>query len=99
MNAYTRLRLHIHVSLNRRSPLDIFALILASLAVLSLAGCVGLTGAGTPAAKTSSSSTSNSGTLAASSTSLSFGNVVTGSSGPQTLTQTNTGTAAVMISQ
>jgi len=86
------------VTLNRRAPLGIFALSLASLALLSLAGCVGLTGAGTPAAKSGSNSTP-SGTLAASATSLNFGNVAAGSSSPQTLTLTNTGTAAVMISQ
>src|ERR1700680_1508468 len=96
MNAYTNSRSHSHATPNRRVPLGLFALILASLSVLSLAGCVGLTSAGKPAAKSSSSS---SGTLAASATSLSFGNVVAGSSSPQTLTLSNTGTAAVTISQ
>src|ERR1700686_225698 len=96
MNAYTNFRSHSHATPNRRVPLGLFALILASLAVLSLAGCVGLTGAGKPAAKSSSSS---SGTLAASATSLSFGSVVAGSSTPQPLTLTNTATAAVTISQ
>src|ERR1700730_939186 len=92
--------LRIHSRLNRRAPVGLFALILASLAVLSLAGCVGLTGAGAPGAKSGSNSNSNSsGTLAASVTSLNFGNVVSGSSSPQTLTLTNTGTAAVTISQ
>jgi hypothetical protein len=86
------------VTPNRRVPLGIFALILACLAVASLAGCVGATGAGTPAAKSTSPSPS-SGTLAASATSLNFGNVVMGSSSPQTLTLTNTGTATVTISQ
>ena len=97
MNAHTNLHSHFHVTLRRRAQLGIFALILACLAMLSLSGCVGLTGAGTPAAKSNSSS--NSGTLAASATSLNFGNVVAGSSSPQTLTLTNTGTAVVTISQ
>ena len=97
MNAHTNFCSHCHVTLNRRAPLGLFALILVSLAVLSLTGCVGLTSAGTPGRK--SSSGSNSGTLAASATSLSFGNVAAGSSSPQNLTLTNTGTAAVTISQ
>jgi len=97
MNAHTNIRSHFHVTPNRRAPLGIFALILASLAALSLAGCIGLTGAGTPAAKSSSSSTS--GILAASATSFTFGNVAAGSTSPQTLTLTNTGAAAVTISQ
>jgi Abnormal spindle-like microcephaly-assoc'd, ASPM-SPD-2-Hydin/Immunoglobulin I-set domain len=98
MNAHTNLRFPSHVILNRRAPLGSFALVLAFLAVLSLAGCVGLTGAGTPAAKSGSKSTP-SGTLAVSATSMNFGNVAMGSSSPQTLTLTNTGTAAVTISQ
>jgi len=100
MNAHTNFRSHSHANSNRRAPLGLFALLLASLAALSLSGCVGLTGAGTPAAKSSSNSnTSSSGTLAASATTLNFGNVAAGSSSPQTLTLTNTGTAAVTISQ
>jgi hypothetical protein len=101
MNAYTNLRFHSQTNLNRRAPLGIFVLILTVLAVLSLAGCVGLTGAGTPPGKPSSgsNSSSSSGTLAASATSLNFGNVAAGSSSPQTLTLTNTGTAGVTISQ
>jgi hypothetical protein len=97
MKAHTNFCSHSHVTPNRRGPLGIFALILASFAVLSLAGCVGVTGAGTPAGK--SSSGSNLGTLAASATSLSFGNVARGSNSPQTLTLSNTGTIAVTISQ
>ena len=96
MNTYTRHRFHFRPTTNRREPLSIFALILACLAVLSVPGCTGLAGAGTPAAKSSSTS---SGTLAANATSLNFGNVVPGSTSPQTLTLTNTGTAAVTISQ
>jgi Abnormal spindle-like microcephaly-assoc'd, ASPM-SPD-2-Hydin/Immunoglobulin I-set domain len=102
MKSYANLRFQAHVTPNRRAPLGLFALILAFLAVLSLTGCVALTGAGTPAAKSSSTSNpTSSGTLAASATSLSFGNVAVGSSSPQTLTLTltNTGTAAVKISQ
>src|SRR5580692_6085062 len=100
MNAHTKLRSHTQAALNRRAPLGLITLILASLAVLSISGCVGLTGAGKPESTSKSNSNStSSGTLAASSTSLSFGNVVAGSSSPQTLTLTNTGTAAVTISQ
>lgn len=100
MNAHTNIRSHFHLTLNRRAPLGTLTLILASLAALSLAGCVGLTGAGTPATKSNStSSPASSGTLAASATTLSFGNVATGSTTPQTLTLTNTGAAAVTISQ
>lgn len=95
MIAHTKIR-NSHVILNRRAPLGIFALILTCLAVMSLAGCVGLTGAGTPPSKPGSTS---SGTLAASATSLTFSNVVAGSTSPQTLTLTNTGTGAVTISQ
>jgi hypothetical protein len=92
--------LRIRCILNRRAPVGLFALILASLAALSLGGCVGLTGAGKPGSKSGSTSNStSSGTLAASATSLKFGNVVAGSSSPQTLTLTNKGTAAITISQ
>jgi len=97
MNAHTILRSQSQVTLNRRAPLGFFALTLALLAVVSLSGCVGLTGAATPTPKSSSSPTS--GTLSASATNLNFGNVAVGSSSPQTLTLTNSGTAAVTISQ
>src|SRR4029077_6023846 len=97
MNAHTILRSQSQVTLNRRAPLGFFALTLALLAVASLSGCVGLTGAATPTPKSSSSPTS--GTLSASATNLNFGNVRVGSSSPQTLTLTNSGTAAVTISQ
>ena len=83
---------------NRGVPLGIFALILASSMFLTISGCTGLTGAGTVAAKSSSTSAA-SGTLAASPTTLNFGNVAAGSSSPQTLTLSNTGTAAVTVSQ
>jgi HYDIN/CFA65/VesB family protein/Ig-like domain-containing protein/uncharacterized protein DUF1573 len=96
MNSYTKHHVHSRSTTNRGAPLSIFALILTCLAVLSVAGCTGLTSAGTPATKSSSTS---SGTLVANATSLNFGNVLPGSSSPQTLTLTNTGTAAVTISQ
>jgi len=100
MNAHTKLRSHTQAALNRRAPLGLITLILASLAVLSISGCVGLTGAGKPESTSKSNSNStSSGTLSASSTGLSFGNVVDGSTSPQTLTLTNTGTATVTISQ
>lgn len=100
MNSHANLRHRIHIAQFRHAPAGLFALFLTLAALLSLSGCVGLTGAGTPAAKSSSTSNSgSSGTLAASAMSLNFGNVVTGSSSPQTLTLTNSGTAAVTISQ
>lgn len=98
MNAHTNRRFQSHITSDGRALLGIFGLILACLATLSIAGCTGLTSAGTPAAKTNSTVTS-SGTLAASTASLNFGNVVVGWSSPQTLTLTNTGTATVTISQ
>lgn len=100
MSAHTNLRFHSHISLHRRAPLGLFALILSWVAVASLAGCVGLTSAGTPASKSGSNSNSGaSGTLAASAASLNFGSVAKGSSSTQTLTLINTGTGAVAISQ
>jgi hypothetical protein len=100
MSAHTNLRSHSHISLNRRAPLGLLAFILSFLAVVSLAGCVGLTSAGTPASKSGSASNSTgSGILAANTPSLSFGNVVKGSSTTQTLTLSNTGTGPVTISQ
>ena len=98
MNAHTHFGSHSHVTLNRRAPLGLLALILAFAAALSLSGCVGLTGAGKPGSKSNSTSGS-AGTLAASATTLSFGTVATGLTSPQTLTLSNTGTAAVTISQ
>jgi hypothetical protein len=96
MKAYTNHCFHFRPATNRQAPISLFALILTCLAVLSVAGCTGLTSAGTPATKSNSTS---SGTLAANATSLNFGNVFPGSSSPQTLTLTNTGAAAVTISQ
>jgi hypothetical protein len=79
----------------QHSPLALFAILAILLVTLTISGCVGLAGAGTPA-KTSSTSTS-SGTLAASPTSLNFGNVATGSKSSQTLTLSNAGTGPVTI--
>ncbi|MGH9681031.1 MAG: choice-of-anchor D domain-containing protein, partial [Candidatus Acidiferrales bacterium] len=79
------------------APVHFLTALFALIATLSLSGCVGLTGAGTPAATTNSSG--NSGTLAASATSVSFGSVDVGSSASQTLTLTNSGTVPVVISQ
>jgi len=74
-------------------------MVLGCLAVLSISGCTGLTSAGTGGGKTPPPG-NTSGTLAASSTSLSFGNVTVGStSTPQTLTLSNMGTATVTVSQ
>jgi centrosomal CEP192-like protein/ASPM-SPD-2-Hydin domain-containing protein/Ig-like domain-containing protein/immunoglobulin I-set domain protein len=98
MNAHTNLHSHAPLVVNRRAPLGLIALIFASLAVLSLSGCIGLTGAGKPGSSSNTNSTT-AGTLTTSATSLNFGNVVAGSSSPQTLTLTNTGTATVKISQ
>jgi hypothetical protein len=98
MTAPTNLSSHLPITINRRKPLGLLTLILSAFAVLSTSGCVGLTNAGTPAQKSPSSPTS-SGTLASNTPSLNFGNVAAGSSGVQTLTLTNTGAKAVMISQ
>ena len=107
MISHARNHNHHKLTLNQRvttrfpkqhSRLDLLAVLAALLITSTLSGCVGLTSASTPSAKTSSS-TASSGTLAASATSFSFGNVASGSSSPQTLTLTNTGTAAVTISQ
>ena len=98
MNAYTNFGCHFQVTPNRRTPLGLFALIVSCITVLSLSGCVGLTGASTPAAKSSSGS-ATSGTLAASAATLSFGSVAAGSSSPQTLTLSNIGATSVTISQ
>ena len=99
MNAHTNRRSYSQNNLHRRAPLGLFALLFALVAVLSISGCVGLTGATKPADSTSNSSSSSTGTLSASASSLSFGNVATGSTGSQTLTLSNTGTSALTISQ
>ena len=96
INSQTNFRAHLNRVPNEPTPFRLLTIFLAFLAALSLSGCVGLTGAGTPAA---TNNTAASGTLAASATSFSFGNVAVGSSSSQTLTLTNSGTAAVAISQ
>ena len=81
---------------NRRSSPKSLAIFVALLAALSISGCTGVTGAGTPAAN---SNTTSSGSLAASATTLTFGNVSPGASSSQTLTLTNTASTTVTISQ
>jgi hypothetical protein len=98
MNDYMKRRFLPGQATNCRAQLGIFALILACFVVLSIAGCTGLTGAGTVPAKTNSASPSP-GTLVASATALNFGNVAAGSSSPQTLTLSNSSTSIVTISQ
>lgn len=98
MNSHTNYLAHAKPARNQSTVPTSFFLFVTLLAALSVSGCVGLTGAGTPAAKTNSA-TASSGSLAASATSLAFGNVSTVSSSSQTLTLTNTGTATVTISQ
>src|SRR5579862_6058727 len=98
MNSPTNSPSHAEPARNRNSAPATCLLLIALLTALSVMGCVGLTGAGTPTAKTNSDTTS-SGSLAASATSLAFGSVTTASSSSQTLTLTNTGTSTVMISQ
>src|SRR3974390_2581454 len=98
MNAHTIRRFQSNRFFTGRAPQALLALVFATFAMLSLTGCVGLTGAGTPSGTKSSSST-GAGTLSPSAATLSFGNVVDGKTGTQTLTLTNTGTATVTISQ
>jgi hypothetical protein len=66
------------------------------IATLSISGCVGLTAAGSPTKPGSSGATP--GVLAPSTTAVNFGNVRIGSTSLRSLTLTNTGTSAVMIS-
>src|SRR5665213_3078730 len=99
MNAYTsytNVRRQFHAADHSRTSSGFFALLIAMLSVLSITGCVGLTGAGSTTGKSSSGIA---GTLALSTTSLNFGNVAAGSSSPQTLTVSNTGTTTVTITQ
>jgi len=83
---------------NKRKPLILFAFLLTLLVSLTLSGCVGLTGASTPTESATSNNTS-SGALAANATSFSFGQVAVGSHSQQSMTFSNTGTAAVMVTQ
>ena len=64
------------------------------LAIVGLSSCVGLTNAGPNAKK----STGGTGTLSASVTSLSFGNVAVGNNKIQSVTITNTGSTAIKLS-
>src|ERR1700687_835302 len=80
----------------RHSPLALFPILTMLLITLTVSGCVGLTSAGAPA-KTGSTSTP-AGTLAASATNFTFGNVAPGLKSTQTLTLTNTGTTTITIS-
>ncbi|HWX39100.1 MAG TPA: choice-of-anchor D domain-containing protein [Candidatus Sulfotelmatobacter sp.] len=95
MSATTE-RFQVQKSTARRKPVRLCVLTVLALALLSISGCVALTGS--PTAKSSSTSAS-SGTLTASSANLNFGTVVAGSSSLQTLTLTNAGAAAVTVSQ
>jgi len=102
MTSHLNVHVHPQRTSNRRASLAFLTLIPVLLAVLSLSGCTGLTGAATPTANSSTTTNSNdvsSGTLAANATSFSFGNVVIGTSVTQTLTLSNTGTSTVNISQ
>jgi hypothetical protein len=96
LNIQANFRMPLQRAQNVQTPFRLLTIFLAVLAALSLSGCVGLTGAGTPAA---SSTTTAGGTLAASATSVAFGNVNVGTTVSQTLTLTNSGTADVTISQ
>ncbi len=73
------------------TTLVLLPIFLVSLAAPFLSGCVGLTSAGTSAGTSASS-------LAASKTSLSFGNVRLGGSGVQGVTITNAGHSVIAIS-
>lgn len=77
----------------------LFALAVLVLLLPIISGCVALTQAGSPASKSSSGSSTPSGKLGVSAASVDFGSVVAGSNSVQTLTLTNTGSAAVTISK
>jgi Cep192 domain 4/Abnormal spindle-like microcephaly-assoc'd, ASPM-SPD-2-Hydin/HYDIN/CFA65/VesB-like, Ig-like domain len=70
--------------------------VVAIVASVGLSSCAGYV---TQAGATGQPGTSGTGVLSASSNSLSFGNVAVGSSSTQSVSVTNTGTAAVNISQ
>ncbi len=95
MRTHQTCHVHSHRKTARRASRTLLIPILAIFAALSLSGCTGLTAAGTAS---TASAGSGSGTLAASATSLAYGNIVDGASSSQTLTLTNTGSAAVTIS-
>jgi hypothetical protein len=78
-----------------REHFGLLALVAVLAAAVGLSSCAGYT---TNAAGGSTGHTA-AGTLSASSTSLSFGNVAVGSTGSLSLTVTNTGSATVNVSQ
>src|SRR6202171_4878904 len=80
----------------QRSLLALFAILTMLIISLAISGCVGLTSAGAPGKKGSTSTPT--GALAASATSFTFGNVVPGLKSTQTLTLTNTATTPITIS-
>ena len=77
-----------------RRPFTSLLTLAMILAIVGLSSCVGLTNA-TQCKK----STGGTGTLSASATSLSFGNVAVGNNKIQSVTITNTGTAAINLSE
>lgn len=79
----------------RRRPIVALLTLAMILAIVGLSSCVGLTNAGPNAKK----STGGTGTLSASVTNLSFGNVAVGNNKIQSVTITNTGTAAINLSE
>ncbi len=90
----------------RNSSPIVSSLIFATFIVLSgafLGGCAGVTsakGSGSAAATTSDTTTSDtSGTLSVSPAAVTFGNVAVGSISNQSLSVTNSGTVALIISQ
>ena len=74
----------------RRGPLPTVAFLAAIVAIGGLSGCVGYTGAKT--------GTGKAGVLSGNSATVAFGNVGMGKTAMQSLTVTNTGTAAVNVS-
>ncbi len=97
MNARALVQFRSRREPNSKGLLPFFGLFFALAVVLFLSGCVGLTGAGTPATNTGLSSSG--GTLSSSAISMSFGSVVDGSISSQNLTLTNTGSGTITISQ
>jgi hypothetical protein len=77
----------------RRSPGSALATLAVILTAITLSNCAGYTSA------SSTTPASSAGVLAASATTLSFGSVAIGSTAMQSLSVTNTGTAAVNVTQ
>src|ERR1700677_5179545 len=80
----------------KREIVSFLAVTAVMIATVSLSSCAGVTSASAPGGNTS---TPGAGILSPASSSLNFGNVTVGSSAMQTVNVTNTGTAAVDISQ